>query len=738
MTPDGWVAETNPSPARYAAPVPLDAHTQAVQQALGARDYPRLVGLLAPEPTGPMARTLRFARNMITLRARDPELALEIERAPQTARVRIITAPDGRDSLAPGGGGENPLCPGGSPTAVLAHTERHLAENPDPSRSIALAGVGDGWALTRLAGEPADPLGRQRAVLVIEPDVEVFRAAMMLHDWHEGPLAGGRFILCVGRAWRERLLGTLAPDARIPPPARAIRQCADPAPIRDALGEAVGVLATAVEARRRELARLYAPVTPASVADRLRDPSRTRVLLLTTRYSTVLQHSTRDFAEGFARLGCAVRVVIEDRPWEQHLIASLLGEVLTFRPDLVIQIDHHRHETPGVIPSQVPFVCIIQDNLPNLLTRDAAAKMGPTDFAAGSWVRRYVLEHAYPARRTFEIPRLARAPEAPALHLGGGVDLLYVSNHSATPERATEQALASIDPAWGGAREIVRAVSDDLIAHYDAGGCVEDSTELDRFVADRCRARNLDPPGPEALLAIGDTLGVTVNNALYRRQGLRWARHAAESLGLTLRIHGRGWEDHPEFAPFAGGVIDYRAELPEATARARACLVLEPYFPTQHQRALDTWLAGGLPLIRRRARDDRHHDFLARLDRLGPGVDSFESALSALPPGEASAFEAAHEAQQGLHAWDGRGDLVALYRARERDGIAHAMRTPPGFDQTSFRDGEGLLELIRRLVEDPARFESIRGAQHDWARAGFTYEAGAGRLMRKIADALPQ
>jgi hypothetical protein len=718
--------------------VPLDAHTQAVQQALGARDYPRIVELLAPDPAGPLARTLRFARNMIALRALDPELALEIEQTPPTARVRIITAPDGRDSLAPGGGGENPFCPGGSPTAVVAHTERHLAENPDPSRSIALAGVGDGWALTRLAGEPADPLGRRRAVLVIEPDAEMFRAAMMLHDWRTGPLGEGRFILCVGRAWRERLLGALAPDARVPPPGQAIRQCADPAPIRDALREAVGALSAAVAQRRRELARVYAPVTPGAIADRLLEPADARVLLLTTRYSTVLQHSTRDFAEGFARLGCVVRVVIEDQPWEQHLIASLLGEVLAFRPDLVLQIDHHRHETPGVIPAQVPFVCIIQDNLPNLLTRDAAAKMGPTDFAAGSWVRRYVLDHAYPARRTFEIPRLARAPETPAVHRGGGVDLLYVSNHSATPERATEQALASIDPGWARAREIVRAVSDDLIALYDAGGCVEDSTELDRFVADRCRARSLDAPGPEALLSIGDTLGVTVNNALYRRQGLRWARRAAEALGLTLRIHGWGWADHPEFAPFAAGVIDYRAGLPEATTRTRACLVLEPYFPTQHQRALDTWLAGGLPLIRRRARDDRHHDFLLWLDRLGPGVDSFESALSALPPGEAPAFRAAHEAQQGLHAWDGRGDLVALYRARERDGIAHAMRTPPGFDQTSFRDGAGFLELVRRLVGDPSQFEKIRRAQHDWARAGFSYEAGARRLMMRIADALPR
>ncbi|MBZ0172016.1 MAG: hypothetical protein K8E66_06525, partial [Phycisphaerales bacterium] len=334
-----------------------------IQQALASRDYPRLVDLLGSEPAetlGPLGRTLRFARNMLALRERDPDLAEEVERAPTTRRVRIIVAPDHCETLSLGAAAENPLCPGGSPTAVIEQTEQRLRELRDPSRSLALAGVGDGHALTRLAEERPDTLGRERTVYLIEPDPEMLRSAMMLHDWHgaHGPIASRRFLLFVGAEWHERLERTLTPDARLPPPREAVRLCADPTPVRDALRAASEAIGVEIKARRRRLAGTYAPRTPANIAERLGSPDA-RVMLLTTRYSTVLQHSTRFLAEGFERVGCATHVVSEDKPWEQHLIASLLGETERFTPDLIVQIDHHRHETPGVFPDQIPFVCIV-------------------------------------------------------------------------------------------------------------------------------------------------------------------------------------------------------------------------------------------------------------------------------------------------------------------------------------------------------------------------------------------
>jgi len=491
---------------------------------------------------------------------------------------------------------------------------------------------------------------------------------------------------------------------------------------------------TEVAARRQRLMQTYSAVRSPDLARRLRAIEGARVLLLTTRYSTVLQHSTRDYARAIERLGGVARVVIEREPWRQHMIPALLGEVEGFAPDLVIQIDHHRFENPETFPTPVPFVCVIQDNLPNLMSREAARKLGPTDFIAGPWAHRYVLEYGYNAGRCIETPRLTPAPETPAVHTGGGEDVLYVSNHSQTPGVAVDNAVQTVRDNWPEGARIAEAAGRDLVELYQNGGCVEDELDLARLIAGSCRDHGLTTPPPDRLTALTDTISVCINNPLYRQQGLRWTLRAAERLGLAVALHGKGWGDRDVFRQHDRGPIPY-TELPEATARARFCMTLEPYFPTKHQRALDTWMWGGLPLIRRRMRETQQLAFNAWMDRLPAAVACLDDALDALGP-DAGAFRAVYDAQLGLHAWDGSGDLVALYRGRERDGIGDLMALPPRYDEISFTDADGLASVMRRLSEDPDLYDAIQREQHGWVRERFCYERGVRRIMQGVADRL--
>ena len=104
------------------------------------------------------------------------------------------------------------------------------------------------------------------------------------------------------------------------------------------------------------------------------------MLLLTTRFSTVLQYSTRDTAEAFERIGWDARVVIEPSPSHrlyQHGIRQAVDE---FQPDLVFQIDHLRYEHGDLFPPGVPFACWVQDHLPNLQIPGAGQAVGMRDF----------------------------------------------------------------------------------------------------------------------------------------------------------------------------------------------------------------------------------------------------------------------------------------------------------------------------------------------------------------------
>lgn len=711
-----------------------------IQQALAIRDYRRLVELLGSEPAetlGPLGRTLRFARNMLALHERDTALATVIENTPTTGRVRIGPARDGSETLMRVGSPTNPLCPAGTPKGEVDRATRLLAELDDRSVSVLVSGVGDGYALGVLAAERADSLGAERPVFVVEPDAEFFRSVLLLHDWSGSgsPLLLERIFLVIGDDWADRLAALLEPDAQLLPPKATLASGPQHAGVVDALSRITETLAAETERRKTRIFRHNLGVCPDDTAGRLTRPGA-RVLLFTTRFSTVLQHSTRHLAEGFRRTGCETEIVIERDPWRQQTIPSILGVVERFRPDLVVQINHHRHENPGLLPDTVPFVCVVQDNLANLLDGRAGGSMGPTDFAAGSWIRRYALDHGYPPDRCIEIPRLTRAPELPAVHTGGGADILYVSNHSATPVRALDLAAEDLDQAQPEAARIVRACGADLIAHGDDGGVIEDSIELDAFVGESCARHGFTGLAPDTLSILSDRLSVTVNNALYRRAGLRWVARAAEALSLKLVLHGRGWEDNPEFGRFAGGVIDYATALPEATSRARFCMVLEPYHPTQHQRALDTWMWGGLPLIRRRRRDAQQREFDRWIVRLPPDAATLADALGSLGD-DADEFERVYHNQLGLHAWDGRGDLIELHRERERRGVGDLNTLPPFYDDIAFSDEEELARVMRTLTDDPDRYAEIRRTQHDWVRPRFSYESGARRLLEQVAANMP-
>ncbi|MEK7867222.1 MAG: hypothetical protein AAB434_11110, partial [Planctomycetota bacterium] len=121
---------------------------------------------------------------------------------------------------------------------------------------------------------------------------------------------------------------------------------------------------------------------PRRLLDRLdgRDGSPPRVLLLTSRYTTVLQYVARDVAQAFASLGWRSQVVKETSGIGWFSPRSLARAIDEVRPDMVFTIDHVRPEYPIPIPAALPFVCWIQDPMPQLFDPANASKLGDLDF----------------------------------------------------------------------------------------------------------------------------------------------------------------------------------------------------------------------------------------------------------------------------------------------------------------------------------------------------------------------
>src|SRR5205823_188065 len=67
-------------------------------------------------------------------------------------------------------------------------------------------------------------------------------------------------------------------------------------------------------------------------------PRAPRVLLITTRRSSVLQFSTSDAADGLRAIGWNALVFIEPAPHQVVTRTKLMELLATFKPDLIFQI----------------------------------------------------------------------------------------------------------------------------------------------------------------------------------------------------------------------------------------------------------------------------------------------------------------------------------------------------------------------------------------------------------------
>ena len=139
-------------------------------------------------------------------------------------------------------------------------------------------------------------------------------------------------------------------------------------------------------------------------------PRRPRVLLLTTRFSTVLQYSTRDTADAFERLGWDARVRDRAVPTTACISTAIRRAPGRLGPTWSSRSTTSATSTATSSRPDLPFVCWIQDHLPNLHTRRRPA-VGPLDFVLTDMGPTYVAGHGYPTGQIVALTKLTRGPE---------------------------------------------------------------------------------------------------------------------------------------------------------------------------------------------------------------------------------------------------------------------------------------------------------------------------------------
>jgi hypothetical protein len=542
--------------------------------------------------------------NLAALAPRLPEIAERLRRlAP--AEPYFVRPADG--GLALGVGHATRELPLQVSPAAAVRAAQSLCPTGHCEAPLLVAGEDQGWLWDRLYKLPcrsAVPGWRPPLYLVL-PDLERLWVLLHMQDWRT-MLADARVRPFFGPGAVAELSESMATDLTCPLPHRwaAVDAAIWPtaAGFQPLLDAAVARLTAGME---HDVEAPRPPPRPPA-------PGRSlRVLGFTSLYTTFLQHSMRDWLAAFDRLGHKTRLVIEQADHQLLTPAETARACATFRPDLIISIDHGRHTMAG-LPRGVPVAMWVQDHLPHIYAAEAGRAQTATDFCLGFGRLQLSRRYGYPADRFLSAcvgvndQRFAAEPLSPGDRDAFACDVSFVSHASTPADVLLAGRLQTIGSADGA--RLFRDVYDRMVAHYEGGGSALVEPGVRAMVAAATASTGVRPAADE-LPAVVQFFQSSIGNALFRHQTLRWV----SDLGVDLRIYGRGWDGHPTLAKHARGTADNATQL-SAIYRASRINLQTVVTGAVHQRLLDGLAAGGFFLIRRTPIDTVGRHYLVLWD----------------------------------------------------------------------------------------------------------------------------
>jgi hypothetical protein len=483
---------------------------------------------------------------------------------------------------------------------------------------------------------------------------------------------------------------------------------------------------------KQQLVATYSGYDLDGLRERIQSESPLRILGITSRYTTFLQYSMRDWLESMKALGHETRLAMEEA---DHHLFNPIGTAAAcnqFKPDVILGIDHFRGEILG-LPAAVPCVMWVQDHLPNIFSAKAGALQGSLDYVIGQGRVECVHQLGYPGARF--MPAMIGTNEnrfvnsrATADELAKyGCDVSFVS-HSSTPADAivNEEIRRLNSPA---SRRLLEGIFDQLRAIYDSGHAITQQLEIESMIRRTLQSTQTSVADARPLF---DLFTHRINNALFRHQTIGWLAE----MQIDLRLYGRGWEQHPRFARFARGIADNQNQLAAIHRASRINLQVTP-FGAAHQRLFDGLACGGFFLLRSVRGDQfdqRLRDLWQWCQRMG-----IKSDAQLLKHADAQTRHILDELAEldGKSVLERGYDFVSELMVLADEGFTRSAGTLwPEFDRVAFDNREQLQERVGYFLSHPEERQSLTAAMRERVLECLTYRSVSRRMLRFVADDL--
>jgi hypothetical protein len=455
------------------------------------------------------------------------------------------------------------------------------------------------------------------------------------------------------------------------------------------------------------------------------DPPRPpRALVITTRFSTVLQFSSADTADAFRKLGWDVKLLIEPSTSHGMNRIAMRQAIAEFKPDLVFQIDHLRSEYPTLFPDNLVSVCWIQDHLQNLMNATAGASITPRDFVLVENAQMYQEKFSYPARQCIYLNKATRLPPVPESWDQTGDEIVFVSNCSHDPQQLADKLWRQIEDVK--VQAVTKDMCDRMLKLYSAGGSICTLVELDAALDAVEKEHNIRAGIGTQRDVFLHALWHPFNDTLYRQQALRWAVQTANKMRLSLGLYGNGWDNNAEFSGHARGYAKYGPELEELTRRTKVNLHIVP-FSCVHQRLLDGIACGGFFMIRDHPANHLAADMRGFLEKhVPPNITTTETARRILSGDLLAEFEAILFRYRRLNS---SSDPVARVRSAVHPGLTTRL---PHLEEVSFNSADEFTSKLSDFLAVEELRRKTTSDQYKFVERYFTYESNLKRILGTI------
>lgn len=479
-----------------------------------------------------------------------------------------------------------------------------------------------------------------------------------------------------------------------------------------------------------------------------------RVLIPSCRYTTWVRHAASSLRDALQRRGCLVELLIEPDTHTYLHECAFHRAVVEHEPDLVVLINFTRAGCGRAIPANVPYVCWIQDSLPQLFNLSTGASQGEMDFVVGNVYDALLTRFGFRADRALRLPVAADAAVfKPTLFSIGAsprfdTEIAYVSHHSETPGSMLERLIR--EDGVGRNEGMLRAIAGRIHALLKDTRRSAFRQPLRRAVEAAVAVQFPESGNGEIAARTFQQFAIPLAERVIRHEMIGWASDIATARGWRLTIYGNGWETHPHFGDHARGAMDHGAALRDCYERSAVQLHASVCNPA-HQRVQECALSGGFPLSRI-TRDSLQVEYeimrLGAMGRIEPAAcDDKESLVGFRIADDPELMAIAAQLQRlGMSMEPGPDDSLLWIEREDWDRRGAATAIPMidtrtrwlfgDYSRCAFTDETGLERLVERAIESPSWRRGVIDGIAGRVRERLTIDAVAPRILGFVHEGL--